>query len=47
MKTIKTDFTAFTEKLAEQEQLQINEFFSEFDLNFLLPQKDIKRFRKC
>lgn len=45
MKPVKTEFLAFTERLAEHEKLQIKEFFNKFDLNFLLNKNDIKKFR--
>lgn len=43
-KTVKSEFSVFVQGLTEDERAQINAFFSEFDLHFLVPKKDKKKF---
>ena len=45
MKNTKPTFSSFTETLTEAENVQLQEFFSEFDTHFLLSKNDRKQFR--
>lgn len=46
MEKTKSGFAAFVKSLSDEERQLINKYFSEFDLHFSLPKKELKKFRE-